>query len=172
MIQDDQEVEAFISGYGIRLTTFLVQHRGIPEHIAEEAVSTAFVILHRHLQSGRRVEHPASFTGTIAFHEALRLCQKQGKEQPNSDYVQSMDHSVDSAFETFLLREELTQLVKRLPPRQREVIILRYLLDLSVKETARRLNCATGAVEDNTRLALKNLRGYMRKDSVREGEAQ
>jgi RNA polymerase sigma-70 factor (ECF subfamily) len=58
-------------------------------------------------------------------------------------------------------REEqrrLLQEVDSLPPRLREVIECRYLLELSEAETARSLGIAVGTVKSRTARALERLR--------------
>jgi RNA polymerase sigma factor (sigma-70 family) len=45
-----------------------------------------------------------------------------------------------------------------LPPRQREVVVLRYWLDLTEAQTAAALNCSIGNVKSQASRALAKLR--------------
>jgi RNA polymerase sigma-70 factor (sigma-E family) len=55
----------------------------------------------------------------------------------------------------------VTAAVRALPPRQRECVVLRYLLELSTAETARTLDIAEGTVKSNLSRALDALGGQL-----------
>ena len=55
-------------------------------------------------------------------------------------------------------RLALRAVVAGLPRRQREAVVLRYLVDLSVSETAAVMGCAEGTVRALTSQALSSLR--------------
>jgi len=57
---------------------------------------------------------------------------------------------------------ELLALVDLLPPRQREVIVLRYYLELSEAETAEAIGISPGTVKSSTHRALATLRRKMK----------
>ena len=83
-------------------------------------------------------------------------------EAPSS--AAPLDVAARDVSERVLERDVMTALVRRLPTRQREVIVLRFLVDLSVGETAAALGCSEGTVKSHTSRALASIRA-----SVTEG---
>lgn len=59
-------------------------------------------------------------------------------------------------------------LLRRLPPRQRAVVTLRYFLDLSEVETAEVLGCAVGTVKTHNFRALSALRTMVERERDRD----
>jgi RNA polymerase sigma-70 factor (sigma-E family) len=64
-------------------------------------------------------------------------------------------HAVDSD------RVDLHRALKTLPRRQREVVLLRYVADLSEQEVARQLRCSTGTVKTHASRGLAALRAVL-----------
>jgi RNA polymerase sigma-70 factor, ECF subfamily len=63
-------------------------------------------------------------------------------------------------------RDLMWQYVRRLPARQRAVLVLRFYEDLSEAETADLLDIARGTVKSQTARALATLRRYLDEDGV------
>jgi RNA polymerase sigma-70 factor (sigma-E family) len=55
-------------------------------------------------------------------------------------------------------RDAMTALVRRLPAKQREVIVLRFYIDLSVQDAAAAMGCSEGTVKSHTSRALAAIR--------------
>ncbi len=55
-------------------------------------------------------------------------------------------------------RLDLARALARLPRRQRDALVLRFICDLSEKDTAARLGCSTGAVKQHVTRGLASLR--------------
>lgn len=55
-------------------------------------------------------------------------------------------------------RDELRRLLANLPPRQRAVVVLRFVEDFSAEQTAVALGCSVGTVKSQTARALAKLR--------------
>lgn len=63
-------------------------------------------------------------------------------------------------------RQDLVRSLRRLPRRQREVVVLRYLADLPEQVVAEALGCSVGAVKQHAHRALKALQS---DEQLREG---
>jgi RNA polymerase sigma-70 factor (sigma-E family) len=63
-------------------------------------------------------------------------------------------------------RDAMTALVRCLPAKQREVIVLRFYIDLSVRDAAAAMGCSEGTVKSHTSRALAAIRaGWVDADA-------
>ncbi|MER5527764.1 SigE family RNA polymerase sigma factor [Streptomyces sp. NPDC002677] len=76
--------------------------------------------------------------------------------------------AVRDVFAEVDLEQSLAAAVRRLPPRQRAVVVLRYFEDLSVEETAQVLGCRPGTVKSQAAKALRILRQHLGPSHVLE----
>ncbi|GAA0911143.1 SigE family RNA polymerase sigma factor [Virgisporangium ochraceum] len=61
-------------------------------------------------------------------------------------------------------RMAMVEALRRLPPRQRAVVVARYYADLDVSATADALRCSTGTVKSQTSRALRALKDHVTID--------
>ncbi|MEP9365283.1 SigE family RNA polymerase sigma factor [Nocardioides sp. CN2-186] len=89
------------------------------------------------------------------LHQASRQWRRRGRETV-SDQLPDRGHGggIDVRAEHLALWEE----IRRLPPRMRATLVLRYIEDLSEQETADALGVSLGSVKSQTHHALKRLR--------------
>jgi RNA polymerase sigma-70 factor (sigma-E family) len=119
----------------------------------------------------------------IAQEACIRACMRWrklrdgGYEQPWVVHVsvnlardrwrrlqRTRDHGPDTRSATTASVEErmdLHRALDGLPERQREVVLLRYVADLSEQEVARRLKCAPGTVKTHAARGLASLRAAL-----------
>jgi RNA polymerase sigma-70 factor (sigma-E family) len=68
-------------------------------------------------------------------------------------------------------RSVLRNALGRIPPRQRAVVVLRFLYDLPVVEVAQILRCSEGTVKSQSSDGLKALRALLPEESLRGSDA-
>lgn len=121
--------------------------------LAEDQVAEAFA---RAWASWRKVSrHPAPRAWVVrtALNAGASWWRRRGRELPLADH----DVAAVSGAATGLDTAVLTAL-RRLPTRQREVIVLRVFLDLDIDTTARQLGIAPGTVRAHLSRAVTALR--------------
>jgi RNA polymerase sigma-70 factor (sigma-E family) len=140
----------------IRFALVLVGDRGT----AEDVVQEAFLALYR---GWDRVEDPGSALGYLraAVLNGARSVQRS-RRRSRARLLRSVQHtppvwSAESAVMERADRRAVLAAVARLPRRQREVLALRYYLDLSEQEIAEILGVARGTVSSTAARALSVL---------------
>jgi RNA polymerase sigma-70 factor (sigma-E family) len=155
--QDVEFQEFFASQYPAlsRLGYWLTGDRAEGEELAQEALVRAYwrwpVV--------RRLDRPLDYTRKVLvnrYRSLLRRARVEARHasrhgRPPAD-PQPADHDGSLV---------LWAAVRRLPPRQRATIVLRYQEDLPEVEVARLLGCSVGTVKSTTSRALARLRAEL-----------
>jgi RNA polymerase sigma-70 factor (sigma-E family) len=123
---------------------------------AEDLVQTALIRAWPHWSRIAQGDGPDAYVRRVMVNKSIdwRRRRWQG-EVPTEQLPEPEVSRTDRELE-----QVLVDAVRSLPPRQRAVIALRYLDDLSEIETAAVLGCAVGTVKSQTSKALATLRRH------------
>jgi RNA polymerase sigma-70 factor (sigma-E family) len=129
---------------------------------AEDVVQEAFCGLYRrwsHLADPGSAVHYVRSAVLNHCRSALRRRITSRAPREVTSHPESV-RSAEAAVLTREARDEIMRAVRRLPPRQREALVLRFYLDLSAEETATTMGISPSSVRSATHRALASL-GHM-----------
>lgn len=136
----------------VRLGWALTGDRGLGEDLAQ----AAFDRLWRRWAKVSAGGDPWPYVQRIAINLALSWRRRRWRDEiPVAE--PTMPLAADDT-DTWVSRQLVAGWLDGLPPRQRAAVVLRFLMDLSVEETAARLGCSVGTVKSQTSKALQALR--------------
>ena len=142
----DRFDELFAVGY--RAGYAVLGRRAAAEDCAQEAMARALARWHR------VEDHATAWVARVATNLALDRVRKL--ERQRQGRRQARPAAVDDP--VALRRHDLVRALRALPARQREAVVLRYIVDLSEVETARAMSCAVGTVKSAASRGLDRLR--------------
>ena len=131
-----------------RVAYLLTGHR----HDAEDLLQTALIKV---AMRWGRVEEPEAYVRRILYTQAVSRWRRRGRRPEVLTDKPLGEGGVESDWET---RVVLDQALRRLTPKQRAVLVLRFYEDMSESQTAAVLDCSVGTVKSQTRHALERLR--------------
>ncbi|MCZ7525934.1 MAG: SigE family RNA polymerase sigma factor [Acidimicrobiia bacterium] len=151
----DEPAEAFCLEMHPRLVALLGLHlgdRGRAEDLAQETLVRVWERWSRVSRAGS----PEAYTVRIAYNLASSWFRRRAREEQANRRAATERPAAEppDPGDVTAVREALAAL----PPRQREVVLCRYLLDLDVATTAAAMGCAPGTVKALTHQALASLR--------------
>jgi RNA polymerase sigma-70 factor, ECF subfamily len=130
------------------------------QHLAEDILQEVFIRIYRKLRWLREPEAFRAWAYQIASREAFRYLNR---ERRWSDQIRdeatltTLPDEHDSEFSRELI-ESLPQLVDKLSPASRAVVVLFYLHEMSLAETAAVLDVPVGTVKSRLAYGLASLR--------------
>ncbi len=163
---DSAVAELYAGHYAglVRLAVLLVRDVGT----AEEVVQDAFVAVHGRWHRLREPERALAYLRQTVVNRARSVLRRRGVEARHGSGALARDVSGPAADEQALatdVRVRVLDALRALPPRQREVLALRYYADLSEEQIATVLGISRGSVKTHASRGAAALRPAL--DGVR-----
>lgn len=168
---DDSEFTALVAARSLALRRMAYLMCG-DWNQAEDLVQVAFIKLHTAWGRVRTEEGVDAYLRTTLLRACIdeRRRAHWRREQPSSDAMPDVAALPDSAVAGVSEREAVVAALRRLPPGQRAVLILRFFDDQDVEATARLLGISTGTVKSQTARGLAAMRSILPDPAQPVGE--
>jgi RNA polymerase sigma factor (sigma-70 family) len=124
---------------------------------AEDLAQEALVRLWERWPTKRRPENPMAWCYRVGVNLARSAARRQAIEQRVLRRI-GPDPAVRDRTDAVADALRIRAAVRLLPTRQRQAVVARHYLQLSVEETALAMGCAAGTVTALTHQAIANLR--------------
>lgn len=141
----------------VRLSVLLVRD----SETAEEVVQDAFVAMHGRWRSLRDPDKGLAYLRQTVVNRSRSVLRHRGVERRYADVLPLPAAEAPGADDAALASERRSKVLdalRELPQRQREVITLRYYLDLSEEDIATTLGISRGAVKSHASRGAATLR--------------
>jgi len=114
-------------------------------------------VLERMYVAWPRIDDPAAYARRALVNASANRWRTRAR-RPEQSLALAIDVPVGDRSDEHCSRDELVRAISLLPARQRAVVVLRFLEDLSEADTAHALGCSVGTVKSQTSRALTRLR--------------
>jgi RNA polymerase sigma-70 factor (sigma-E family) len=137
----------------LRTAFLLVQDDALAQDLLQTALAKSWF-------AWRRIEgDPEAYVRRVMVTTSVSWRRRRWTgETPTARLPESADSAVRADQDGWAEQQDLWNAVGRLPPRQRAVVVLRYLEDRSEAEAAELLGCSVGTVKSQAAKALAKLR--------------
>lgn len=142
----------------VRLSVLLVRDQGV----AEEVVQDAFVAVHARWSRLRDPGRALAYLRQTVVNRSRSALRHRAVVERHAATLRTVD-SPDSTPDSDR-REVVLDALRALPQRQREVLALRYYLDLSEADIAEALGISRGAVKSHASRGAAALRELLQED--------
>jgi RNA polymerase sigma-70 factor (sigma-E family) len=154
----EDAIDALYREHGLGLIRFALMLTG-DQQTAEDVVQDAFLGLHRNWDQVRDPASLLAYLRTAVVNGARAVHRRRGRVRAWLHLVsrEQLVWSAEAAAIDGEDRRELLTAVARLPRHQREVLALKFFLDLPEAEIAQTLRISRGTVSSRTARALATL---------------
>jgi RNA polymerase sigma-70 factor (sigma-E family) len=153
-----EEVFSDLFRLAYRVSFRVLGDRGDAEDVAQEALART------HVRWARLRDNPEGWVVTVSTNLAIdRLRRRRRTVESGGEPVALVEMHLSE-------RIDLARALRRLPRRQRQVVVLRYLADWPELEVADALGCSPGTVKSHASRGLAHLRHHLEDKGVRGGD--
>jgi RNA polymerase sigma-70 factor (sigma-E family) len=133
--------------------------------LAEDQVAEAFARAWASWRTVSRHPAPRAWVTRTAINAGATWWRRKARDLPLVDHDVRASQTPSNGLDSALLRA-----LRELPARQREVIVLRVLLDLDIETTAKHLGIAPGTVRAHLSRAVAALRHQFKDSDTTEAQ--
>ena len=141
-----------------RVAFRILGDRGDAEDVAQEALARAAV------RWSRLKDRPEGWVTRVASNLAIDRYRRRNRP------AHTLTGPVGIVDPHLGERGDLVVALRRLPRRQREAVVLRYLADLSEVQVALEMGCSVGAVKSHGARGLTSLRRHLSESRGKDGD--
>jgi RNA polymerase sigma-70 factor (sigma-E family) len=154
---DEQEFAKYFAARreAVRRTAFLLCGDW---HRADDLAQTAFVALHRRWRKVRDKQALDAYVRRTVVRAVIDESRRPWRRERFVDQVPETPSHDGEIADSVATRAALVAGLRRVPPRQRAVLVLRFLEGLDVAAAAEALGCSEGTVKSQTSRGLDALR--------------
>ena len=155
--RDEQEFAEYFQARrdAVRRTAFMLCGDW---HRADDLAQTAFVALHRHWRKIRDRGALDAYVRRTLVRAMIDETRRPWRRERFVEELPEIAQPDGEVGETVANRAALLDGLRRVPPRQRAVLVLRFFEGLDVSATAGALKCSEGTVKSQTARGLVALR--------------
>ena len=135
---------------------------------AEDVVQDAFEQLHRRWRTLRKQSSALDYARSAVLNGSRSVLRRRSVARRHEARISVSSQTDADAAAGFEQRSELIEAFRRLPARQREVLALRYYVDMSVADAAATLRISEGAVRSTASRGLDALARILPARSSKE----
>jgi RNA polymerase sigma-70 factor (sigma-E family) len=158
--RDEQEFAEYFAARrdAVRRTAFMLCGDW---HRADDLAQTAFVALHRRWRKVRDRGALDAYVRRTLVRAMIDETRRPWRRERSVDELPEVAMADGEIGEAVANRSALLDGLRRVPPRQRAVLVLRFLEGLDVAATAEALKCSEGTVKSQTARGLTALRDVL-----------
>ncbi|HEY0964353.1 MAG TPA: RNA polymerase sigma factor [Candidatus Paceibacterota bacterium] len=126
---------------------------------AKELTQEVFMRTWQHLASGKDIRHEKAFLYTVAHNLFVNEIRAKRPVDSLDELTEATGYEIEDAVAnpfTYSEQQELIRHLQRLPNTYREVLIMRYIEDMAVKDIAKLLH------EKETNISMRIARGIQK----------
>jgi RNA polymerase sigma-70 factor (sigma-E family) len=158
--EKDPDFDGFVMAAAARLhrvAVALTGERGAAEDLVQDVLEQVYLRWHR-------IDDPYAYARRALINGSVNRWRVRARRREVA-LTEAHDDEADDAIARVDDRNLIIHVLAALPVRQRAVVVLRFLEDLSEAETASLLGCSVGTVKSQTARALTRLRNDLLRPS-------